>query len=256
MRIALIQFDIAWNNPEKNIETCTKIVNRAVEGGARLVILPEMFTTGCSNPTGEAALHAFKTGDSFLKEASQEHGVFICGSIPVLESASDKPSNSIRLYSPEGLAGEYAKIHLFSMDGEDREYLSGTSTLTRKIEDFSASFFICYDLRFPQIFSKVARETDIYVIPANWPANREYHWRSLLVARAIENQAFVVAVNRVGSGGGKRYPGSSMIISPMGEVLRRGSDKEELLLCDLDVEDVRKVRAALPFLEDRREELY
>ena len=154
--------------------------------------------------------------------------------------------------SPDGSTTRYAKIHPFSYAREHERYDAGDRHVTVEVEGVRVSLFVCYDLRFADEFWATATATDAYLVVANWPDKRRHHWQGLLVARAIENQAYVVGVNRVGSGDGHSYAGDSRIVDPMGEVLAAGAGQETLLLAELDPARVRETREALPFMRDRR----
>jgi predicted amidohydrolase len=155
------------------------------------------------------------------------------------------------LVGPAGEAVFYDKIHPFGYGGETEHYAAGAGTLTIEIEGLRCSVFICYDLRFADRFWGLARSTDAYLVVANWPAARALHWSTLLQARAIENLAYVVGVNRVGAGDGIAYDGGSCVIDPLGETIAEAGDEETVLFADLDPEHVAAVRARYPFLEDR-----
>ncbi|MEE2807184.1 MAG: nitrilase-related carbon-nitrogen hydrolase, partial [Actinomycetota bacterium] len=160
--------------------------------------------------------------------------------------------NTLTLVAPDGQAHRYRKIHPFSFSSEPENYGSGSEFLQVVIDDVRTTFFICYDLRFADEFWQTAKTTDLYVVPANWPQRRRVHWRTLLQARAIENQAYVVGVNRVGQGDGLEYVGDSAVIDPWGEVLASGASVEALLVVDVDASTVEKTRLAFPVLQDRR----
>lgn len=153
---------------------------------------------------------------------------------------------------PRGEIHRYRKIHTFSYAGEDRHYRAGDEFVTITIEGLRFTLFVCYDLRFADEFWATAHETDVYLVVANWPETRRHHWQTLLAARAIENQAYVVGVNRAGTGGSLRYTGDSRILDPMGEILAAAAEQETLLLAEVDAGKVRETREALPFLQDRR----
>jgi predicted amidohydrolase len=157
---------------------------------------------------------------------------------------------------PSGEVQRYAKIHPFSYAGEDKHYAAGTQFLTVDVvangESLRVSPFVCYDLRFADEFWARAELTDIYVVPANWPEPRREHWRTLLRARAIENQAYVVGVNRVGTVQNDHYVGDSAIVDPAGLVLVEASMGETVLVADVTAERVANVRKRFPFLADRR----
>jgi predicted amidohydrolase len=222
-----------------------------------LVLFPEMFASGFSLLSGNPAQECFKLGCAFLEEISQKNRVYCAGSLPKPVANSERCLNSIQIYNPEGkLIGEYSKIHLFSFAGEQRRALPGESFCVVQIGDFRIGFFVCYDLRFPQAFAAIAEEVDAYVVLANWPAVRREHWNALLKARAIENQAYVMGVNRVGEGGGISYDGGSCLISPEGEVSGLADNLEGILIQTIDLEKVRSYREKFPTLNDRRADLY
>lgn len=252
MRIALIQTDISWNSPKENIGNFAVLLDKAQSAGAELVVFPEMFNTGFSFPTGDLACEANELGCAFLEENSRQRGLYVAASMPKVIQGDERPFNTVYVYGPEGVLGEYSKIHLISALGEDKLYQGGKTRLTVRIGEFRVSFFICYDLRFPQIFSPIAEQTDLYVVVANWPASRQLHWETLLAARAIENQAYVVGVNRVGQGGGLDFCGGSKIFSPKGEMVANGGDQQNLIVADLDINEVRSWREQFKCLKDRQ----
>lgn len=253
MRIALAQTDIAWNAPENNVAACRPFADRARDAGVRLLIFPEMFTTGFSFAIGDAAREAHRIGVDFLAETARTQAMFVAGSLPELRADSERPFNTLFVFGPDGgCIGTYAKMHLANPLGEGVAYRSGDTPLTVPIDDFQVSFFICYDLRFGNAFAARTDQTDLYVVTANWPSPRHMHWETLLAARAIENQAFVAGVNRVGSGGGLDYLGGSRIVSPKGEILAQAGREPDLLIADLERAAVSSWRDEFPWLADRR----
>ena len=184
-----------------------------------------------------------------LLATASSHDIWIGGSIP--EQAEGRPRNVLVLASPTGAVHRYAKMHPFTYSGEHEKYDAGTDLVTVDVDSLRVSLFVCYDLRFGDGFWKLAPDTDLYVVPANWPAKRGHHWRSLLVARAIENQAYVVGCNRVGRGGDLDYAGDSCIIDPMGELLDHASGVEAVVAADVHADVVRQTRERFPFLRDR-----
>jgi predicted amidohydrolase len=167
-------------------------------------------------------------------------------------SADGQPRNVAVLAAPDGTVHRYAKIHPFSYAGEHDRYAAGTEFLTVDIEGVNVSVFICYDLRFADEFWALAQDTDLYVVVANWPAPRREHWRTLLRARAIENQAYVLGVNRVGAVRDLDHVGDSAIIDPLGRTLVEASIGEAVLMAEVTPQYVHEVRVTLPFLRDRR----
>ena len=167
-------------------------------------------------------------------------------------SVSGKPRNVAVLAAPDGTVHRYAKIHPFSYAGEHERYDAGTEFLTVDVEGLRVSLFVCYDLRFADEFWALGPGTDLYVVVANWPAPRREHWRTLLRARAIENQAYVLGVNRVGAVKDLDHVGDSAIIDPLGRTLAQASIGEAVLVAEVTPALVHKVRETLPFLRDRR----
>ncbi len=252
MRIAAIQHDIAWEQPETNFERLAPMIERAASAGARLVVLSEMYSTGFSMKTDRIAEPDDGPSVRFLVDQARANDVWLCASVPATTEPNTRPFNQLVLAAPDGTTHRYAKIHPFTYGREDEHYCAGTDFLTVLVDDLRCSFFVCYDLRFADEFWALAERTDCYVVPANWPAARRDHWTTLLQARAIENQAFVVGVNRVGDGGRLHYSGDSMIVDPFGDVVVQAGDTEMTITADVDPERVRTVRAEYPFLQDRR----
>lgn len=252
MRIAALQSDIVWEDPATNFARLSPWIRAAAAADARLLLLPEMFACGFSMATDRIREPVGGPTTEFLLEQAREHGLWIGGSLPEIEEVADRPTNTLVLAGPGGEIFRYRKIHPFSFAGEDKHYRAGTDFVTVNIEGLRCTLFVCYDLRFADEFWATAPATDAYLVVANWPETRRHHWVSLLTARAIENQAYVVGVNRVGRGGNLVYTGDSRIIDPMGRTLAAGAEQETLLLADLDAEEVRATRHALPFLPDRR----
>ena len=187
---------------------------------------------------------------------ASEHGVWVGGSCPEIradnEPGDERPSNSFVLAGPDGTQHRYRKVHPFSFSGEHEHVRAGDQLVTVDIEGLRVSMFVCYDLRFADEFWQLATGTDVYLVPANWPETRREHWMALLRARAIENQAYVVGVNRVGEGGGLTYSGDSMIVDPLGQVLASASRVETALLADVSGAEVAATRDRFRFLPDRR----
>ena len=172
------------------------------------------------------------------------------------EASGPRPYNMCIVSSPSGIAARYAKIHPFSYAGEHEHYAAGDRVVTVEIEGVRVTPLVCYDLRFPEPFRVAAAETDLFAVVANWPEPRREHWRTLLKARAIENQAYVAGVNRVGDGGGAHYAGDSALVAPLGETLAEGDDRQRVLVADVEPEKAAKLRARFPALQDRRPEAY
>lgn len=254
MRVALLQLDLAWEDVAENHRRAAKLLSQAKQGGATLAVLPEMFSTGFSMDAARIAQPAGGPSETFLREQARELGLWILASVP--EQGEPAPRNMAMLVSPEGAVVKYAKIHPFSFAGEDRVYTAGDRVVTAEVAGVRVTPLVCYDLRFPEPFRTAAEETDLFVVVANWPGERREHWRTLLRARAIENQAYVVGVNRAGEGNGLSYAGDSAAVAPLGETLVEAGPGEQVLFADVDPAVVKKLRARFPALSDRRPSAY
>lgn len=257
MKVAAVQHDIVWEDPDANFTRLAPMVADAAAEGARLVVLTEMYSTGFSMDTAKIAEPVGGRSTRFLVDQARAHGVWVCGSLPELAPGADRPTNCLVLASPGGEMHRYAKIHPFTYAREHERFAAGDMRVTVDVEGVRVSLFVCYDLRFADEFWVLAPDTDCYVVVANWPASRRDHWRVLVRARAIENQAYVVAVNRAGSGGGLDYAGDSAVVGPFGEELAVAPDTgvvgtEATLYADVDPAHVADIRARYPFLADRR----
>jgi predicted amidohydrolase len=257
MKVAAIQHDIAWEDPPANFEHLAPMIAKAAGDGARLVALTEMYATGFSMDSERIAEEQDGPSTAFLTDQAREHGIWLAGSIPERTPGLALPTNTLVLAAPGGTVHRYAKIHPFTYAGEHERYAAADRHVTVDVEGVRVSLFVCYDLRFADEFWALAHTTDCYLVVANWPESRREHWRVLLRARAIENQAYVVGVNRVGTGGKLEYVGDSRIIGPMGKVLADappvdGTGTETILTADIDPARVTETREKFPFLADRR----
>jgi N-succinyldiaminopimelate aminotransferase len=254
VKIALLQMDIAWEDVPENHRRAAKMLAEAASGGARLAVLPEMFNTGFSMDSRRIAQPPGGPSETFLREQAAAHDIWILASLP--EAGEPAPRNMALLVSPRGSMTRYAKIHPFSYAGEHERYTAGDRVVTAHVEGLRVTPFVCYDLRFPEPFRLAAAETDLFAVVANWPDERREHWRTLLRARAIENQAYVAGVNRVGDGGRLHYSGDSAVISPLGETLVEGDDREKVIFADVEPAAVQRLRSRFPALDDRRPDSY
>jgi predicted amidohydrolase len=262
MKIAAVQHDIAWEDGAATRARVAPLISQAAAGGARLIALTEMYATGFSMNPDRIAEPPGGPNEQFLVEQAAEHGVWLLGSIaqwalrdpdtPGSELENRRAQNVAVLAGPDGQLHRYAKIHPFSYAGEHRHYRAGTEFLTVTVEDLRVSVFVCYDLRFADEFWALAPDTDLYVVVANWPEPRREHWKALLRARAIENQAYLLGVNRVGVGDDIHYTGDSVILDPLGRALAEASLTETVLVAEADAAEVKRVRDRFPFLADRR----
>lgn len=249
LKITLIQTHLFWEDKGANLALLEqKIVN--LEEPTEVVILPEMFTTGFSmQPT----LHAeTMEGPSvqWMRRIAKVQKIILTGSLIIEENGHYY--NRLIWMLPNGELGYYDKRHLFAFAGEDQHYTAGNKRLIASVKGWKINLQICYDLRFPTWARQAApNEYDVLVYVANWPEKRSPAWKTLLVARAIENQAFVVGVNRVGLDGKNiAHSGNSMVVGPLGEVLYHSADQESVFQITLQRDELEQARTQFPFWKD------
>ena len=253
MRIAALQHDIVWEDAAATCARLVPMIAEAAADGAGLIVLTEMFGPGFSLAADRISEPPGGPTEQFMVDQAASHGVWIGGSIPTRDRDDVHPVNRFLVVGPDGTRHHYDKLHPFTFADEHEHYRAGDEPVTVDIGGLRVSLFVCYDLRFANAFWERATGTDVYLVVANWPAARRYHWRTLLRARAIENQAYVVGVNRVGEAEGLTYVGDSVIVDPSGEVLAEGvDDTEGVVIADVDPGRVAEVREAFRFLPDRR----
>ena len=252
LRVGLVQHDIVWEDRDATLDHLRPLVASAARQGARLVVLSELFAVGFTMNTKAVAEPVDGPTTHWLREQAALHDVWLCGSVPELKAGDSRPYNQLVLIAPDGSTSRYAKVHRFASDGEDEHYARGTGEITVDVDGVNVTPFVCYDLRFGDRWWARAKDTDCYLVVASWPAARRAHWRALVVARAIENQAYVVGVNRVGIGGEVDHVGDSVAVDPWGDVIAEGDrGLETVLVADVDTDRVDKIRARWPFLRDR-----
>ena len=252
MRVIALQLDIAWEDKPANFAKVRELLKQAEPQRDALVVLPEMFATGFSMNTAAIAEPYGGETEGFLASTAQELGVFLIGGA-AMRGRDGRVRNKALAFSPNGeLLGFYAKMRPFTPGGEAEHYIAGESPIAFRWGECTISPFICYDLRFPELFREIAgaRRPELFVVIASWPEKRITHWVRLLQARAIENQAYVVGVNRVGHDPYYTYVGRSLIIDPMGEVLADAGEREGWIHAELDLANLRKYRDGLRFLAD------
>lgn len=254
MRIAAIQHDIHWEDRDATLAHLTPSITRAAAGGAELVVLTEMFATGFSMRTHLTAEPADGPTMSWLAEQAAEHDVVLTGSLPLTrdDDPTGLPTNAMVVVGPGGLLARYDKLHPFSYAGEHERFQPGDRPVSLELGGLRVGLSVCYDLRFAPLYWHRDPPVDVEVVVANWPEARSHHWRALATARAIENQTYLVAVNRVGHGGELAYRGDSCILDPLGQVLVGAAHEETTLVAELSAERVAEVRGRLPFRDDRR----
>ena len=256
LSITSIQADLLWEDIPGNLNRFgVKIAS--LKGKTELVILPEMFSTGFSTEPKALAEKMDGRTVKWMKSMAQNCLLILTGSVIIEEEG--KFYNRLIWALPDGQIGHYDKRHLFAYGGEDAKYSSGNKRLIASVKGWKINLMVCYDLRFP-VWSRLSSTTagnkepeyDVLVYVANWPVKRIHAWKTLVQARAIENQCYVAAVNRTGKDGNSlEYPGESMMVDPMGEVLYLGDGKEDIFTCLLHKEKLLEVREKFPFWKDR-----
>jgi predicted amidohydrolase len=254
MKIALVQMDIAWESKKVNYARAEKFFKKAAREACDIIVFPEMFNTGFS--MNIPAISEGEAGETsrVLSELSKKYGLNVIAGFAAKAPGRKKARNLAAVFARSGsLIATYAKMHPFSFAQENKYFSAGNTRVIFHIEGIPMSVFICYDLRFPEIFRDIARGVQAVFVLANWPSSRKDHWEALLKARAIENQCFVIGVNRTGKdGNGIRYPGASHVFGPLGEDICTGNSREQFIVCEINPETVSKVRSQFPFLDDIR----
>ncbi len=249
MKIGIVQYSPAWEDKERNFRKILQFL-KELPPDVELLILPEMTLTGF---TMNAAENSEEIDGTYLTEfihlAQKLKTDFIFGFI---EKENRQYFNSLIHLNSDGLiAAKYKKIHLFAMSGENKNYAESSETVVTKVNGAKIGLSICYDLRFPELYRFYAKKrAEVIVDAANWPVKRIRHWSALLRARAIENQCYVIGVNRVGNDPFQQYNGRSACYDPMGDEIFNALDEEGLFTFEIDLEKVRQTRKSLPFLED------
>jgi predicted amidohydrolase len=252
MKIYCCQPDIVWENKEANFKQVRTLLGKRKLSPKSLVILPEMFATGFTMNADAVAEDKNGPTDCFLREVAREKGAFIVGGL-VRASERQMLNQAVCIAASGRRIARYDKLHLFSPGNESRHYAPGTAVTLFRWEQFKVGLFICYDLRFPEVFRMaVQRGADVLVVIANWPSKRRAHWTTLLRARAIENQAYVIGVNRCGRDPQTDYHGGSVVINPWGETVCEAGPGAELLSADLDLAVIKQIRGDFPVLRDAR----
>jgi predicted amidohydrolase len=250
MKLALMQMDIAWEDKEKNLKKAEKLLETAVGHECSIAVFPEMFSTGFSMNAEGIAETENGSVLSTLRQLANRYGIALIAGIAV--ESEDSYENRAYIIDSDGKVLDfYTKNYGFSYSGEDKIYRSDDKQIVFEVEDIKASVFICYDLRFPELFRKVAKSISVVFVIANWPDSRIGQWDALLKARAIENQCFVVAVNRKGiDGNGLNYNGHSAVYSPSGEEIDLFRLDGECRCFEIDEGEAAFVRQRFPFLKD------
>ena len=246
LKITTFQTYLFWENIDKNLEYLTLRLT-SIRETTDLIVLPEMFNTGFSMNPDKLAEKMNGKSIKWMHEQAKKYKCVVTGSIIIKEKNNNY--NRLIWMRPDGSYEYYDKRHLFGLGEEDQHYKAGAKKLFVELKGWKICPVICYDLRFPVWLRNTNQEYDLLLIVANWPERRSLHWRSLIPARAIENQAFVVGVNRVGHDGNEVYhSGDSMCIDPNGKVIYYKPNDEDLYTFSINKDVVTEARASLPFL--------
>ena len=266
LTITTLQTNLAWENKNANLQLLGKKIN-GLEEKTEIVVLPEMFSTGFSMQPKLFAETMEGETMQWMKEISSSNKIILTGSLIIEEN--DQFYNRLIWMLPNGEFGFYDKRHLFGLAQEDTYYTPGNKRLIASVKGWKINLQICYDLRFPvwarnrivpieksmeeesQTSPETRPEFDVLLYVANWPERRSHAWKTLLCARAIENQCYVVGVNRVGMDGNNvSHSGNSLVIDPLGEVLYHMADEEDIFTITLQKEWLNDVRKKYPFWKD------
>jgi omega-amidase len=259
LRVAIGQMDIALGDPIANLKTVQDLAGRAAAEHAELLVLPELWGSGYDLGRADELADELHTGlFASVVALARHHRLAICGSLLEWEPEEERAYNTATFYDAAGaMRGRYRKIHRFGLMNEDQYLGAGDEAPILATSWGEWALAICYDLRFPELFRRYALEgARVIVLPSEWPVQRIDHWRTLLRARAIENQCFIVACNRVGSDRANTFGGYSAVIDPWGAVVVEGDGNEALLHATLNLDLVDEVRSRIPVWNDRRPELY
>ena len=253
LKVTLIQSGLHWEDKAANLSMLEEKIS-GVKEPTHVVILPEMFSTGFSMNPGQLAENMEGNTIAWMKEISRKNKIILTGSM--IAEQDGNYYNRMVWMLPNGQYGTYDKRHLFAFAGEDNHYTSGSKRLIASVNGWKVHLLVCYDLRFPvwarQQFDESGNfEYDVLVYVANWPERRNTAWKSLLQARAIENQCYVIGVNRVGKDGNDiYYSGDSMVIDPLGEIIYQKAHDEDVATLTLDREHLEYIREKFPFWKD------
>lgn len=253
LHFTTIQSNLYWEDKESNLLQFEKKI-AAIPSPRAVVILPEMFSTGFSMQPERLAETMEGETLNWMKRVAREQRIVMVGSVIIEEEG--RYFNRLVWMLPNGQFSHYDKRHLFGFAGEDQHYAAGNKRLICSVNGWKVNLQVCYDLRFPvwaRQQSAVAGqpEYEVLVYVANWPERRAHAWKTLLCARAIENQCYVIGVNRVGKdGNGIYHSGDSMVVNPLGEVLYHQSHDEDVFTIALEKQELDAIRQQLPFLKD------
>ncbi|NMH71416.1 carbon-nitrogen family hydrolase [Bacillus sp. RO3] len=257
-KIGIVQMDIVFGDPEKNRKKVEEWMMKAYEEGCDTVVLPELWTTGYDlKRLDDIAEDEARDSSSFLTALSKKYSIHIVGG-SVANRTGNGVSNTLLVTDSHGkMVKKYSKLHLFKLMDEHHYLLPGQDDGMFTLQDTKMAGLICYDIRFPEWFRKhVLMGAQVVFVVAEWPTARIDHWETLLRARAIENQCFVIACNRVGSDPQNEFGGTSLVVGPWGDIMAKGGKAEELITANIQLEEVEHVRKQIPVFQDRKPDFY
>ena len=256
LRVTLVQTNLVWEDKRANLKNIEEKID-SIQEATNIVVLPEMFSTGFSMQPEKLAEGMDGETVEWMKETASKKNIILTGSLIVQED--EQFYNRLLWVLPNGQIGQYNKRHCFSLAGEDQHYAPGSKRAIATVGGWRINLQICYDLRFPVWARQQLQyddegmypEYDVLLYVANWPASRIHAWKTLLTARAIENQSYVIGVNRIGAdGNGTAHCGESMAVDPLGETIHRAGENEEVKTIVLEKETLNKARERFPFWSD------
>lgn len=252
MHICAVQLDSVWEEPQANFAGVERLLAASPPPEGSLIVLPEMFSTGFSLDLSKT-MDGARAAEEFLGGIARRYQSTVTGGVVSPGAGGLGRNESVTFAADGALLARYVKQRPFSAAGEDKVHEAGTGTAVFRAHDFTACPLVCYDLRFPELFRTGVRlGADLFIVIAAWPERRIGHWVTLLQARAIENLAFVVGVNRTGPEPGREYCGRSMVVSPQGEIIADAGAAETILTADISQADAAGWRAEFPALRDAR----
>lgn len=254
MITGIAQIDVIWEDVPQNMKKIESFVKEASQNNVELILFPEMALTGFTMNIKKLVLSEDEI-IKWIRHMAIDNNISIGVGFAV--KVDEKGKNKYVIVSEAGnILALYTKIHPFSYSGENERYYKGNEICNCKIREFQITPFICYDLRFPEIFQLASKKSQVIIVAASWPKSREEHWVTLLKARAIENQCYIIGINRIGFGDGLEYSGKSIFVSPDGKILNEMNSREMLIIEDLKVQAIKEVKDRFDIKKDRREELY
>ncbi|KIS03579.1 carbon-nitrogen family hydrolase [Paucilactobacillus wasatchensis] len=258
LKIALAQIDITFATPDDNFARVAKYVEQAAAKQVDVVVFPEMWNTGYALDQLEqiADLNGERTQE-FLQQLAVKYHVNIVGGSVAIKRDGHFYNTSYVVNAQGALVSAYDKVHLFGLMNEEKYITAGASEVSFELANVASTGVICYDIRFPEWLRTLSRHgSKVLYVSADWPAVRIPQWEILVRARAIENQSFVVAVNRVGDDPDNHFNGHSLVIDPLGNIVSQAGEQEELVVATIDLDSIEQVRGQIPVFADRRPELY